>query len=424
MSDTPKKRKSRQMLAHLSVASSDVSVPCSVSVREVSSLPQNYDIISEIECQEDASNIVSVVSSLDEHYTQSFSKRKQEIAERFTPKKEKSLLLFESYKRLSQAHTERSEYYLSKASKVGQCGEFLEFSHQLVDGKLSNARLHNANFCHDRLCPLCAWRRSLKIFGQVSRIMDIVAPDYKFVFLTLTVPSVPACELSLTVDRLQKSFDTLFKRKAVRQAVCGFFRCLEITYNHKKYSASFGLYHPHFHLILAVPKNYADKGNPIYISQAQWLQMWRECYNDESIKFVDVRLVKPNVEKLRKKHTDEEISQMSDSQLMASTVAEVAKYTVKDSDYIISDDFKLTDDIVFALSDALHGRRLLGSGGCFKEAARKLGLDDAESGDLVNLNETINNDVQQLIVRYGWSCGCYKIVSLDLKSPCIDVDAE
>ena len=52
MSDTPKKRKSRQMLAHLSVASSDVSVPCSVSVREVSSLPQNYDIISEIECQE------------------------------------------------------------------------------------------------------------------------------------------------------------------------------------------------------------------------------------------------------------------------------------------------------------------------------------------------------------------------------------
>ena len=50
-------------------------------------------------------------------------------------------------------------------------------------------RLVAAQFCRDRLCPMCAWRKSLVMFSQISQIMDWVAEREETVpiFLTLTV---------------------------------------------------------------------------------------------------------------------------------------------------------------------------------------------------------------------------------------------
>ena len=73
--------------------------------------------------------------------------------------KKKSLLLSESYKRLGLE---------KKSFRVSECGTFLEFK-KFVDGSL---KLNGANFCKVRLCPMCSWRRSLKIFSQVSEIMN------------------------------------------------------------------------------------------------------------------------------------------------------------------------------------------------------------------------------------------------------------
>lgn len=315
-----------------------------------------------------------------------------ELTQKFTPKKLSSELLSQSYSRIGLD---------SKSSRVSECGTFLEFAHEIsADGVIAESgKLHNANFCKDRLCPMCSWRRSYKIFAQVSQIMELIGKDYKFLFLTLTVPNCAPYELSKTITRLISSWDRFYHYKAFKKAVKGYFRALEITRN-----KTTGEYHPHFHIVLAVSKSYGS--NKDYIKHDEWLEMWRKAYKDSSITQVDIRLAKS-----KSKETDSAVDSLS------SAVAEIAKYAVKSSDYIIDNDEALTDKIVDELSSALFKRRLTAFGGVFKEAFEKLKLDDAEEGDLVHINETLNPALAWLITRYGWSCGVYEMTDSFVQTP-------
>ncbi len=315
-----------------------------------------------------------------------------EIEKKFTPKRKYSELLASSYERIG---------FQNKASRVSDCGTFLEFAHEISsDGTISEkGKLHNANFCKDRLCPLCSWRRSYKIFAQASQIMELIGSDYKFLFLTLTVPNCAPESLSETISRLMLSWNRLIDYKLFKKSIKGFFRALEVTRNFSN-----GSYHPHFHCVLAVPKSYANSRD--YITHDEWLEMWRNAYKDTSITQVDIRVAKG-----KNKESDNAVKELS------SVVAEIAKYAVKSSDYIFADDEALTDDIVRTLAEALRGRRLTAYGGCFKEAFKKLKLDDAEEGDLVHINDKLNPSLAWLIVRYGWSAGAYKMTDSFIRNP-------
>lgn len=315
-----------------------------------------------------------------------------ELVQKFTPKKQNGQLLSDSYKRLG---------FETKANRVVECGSLLEFAHEMYsDGSISSdGKLHKANFCRDRLCPMCAWRRSYKIFGQASQIMDVIGNKYEFLFLTLTVPSVQPSQLSETISRLTTAWHKLLMRRNVKKSVLGYFRALEITLNNNPHSKSYGLYHPHFHCILAVSKQYFKHK---YISQNEWLNMWRSSYADETITQVDIRRAK-------NKHLSDDIDTSADTSALGSAVAEIAKYAVKSSDYLFSD-YSKTDDIVSVLSSALRGRRLTAFGGVFADTLKSLNLDDCEDGDLVHLDEKLNSALTWMIVRYGWSAGTYKLL--------------
>lgn len=265
-----------------------------------------------------------------------------------------------------------------KALRVEGCGTLLEFK-LLDDG---SKKLHRANFCKVRLCPMCAWRRSLKVFGQVSRVMDELVKEnnYSFLFLTLTTKNVKDNELNAEIDRLMKAFKLLKQRKTFTKSVKGFFRALEVTYNHKD-----GTFHPHFHCVLAVP-NYYFKNSEYYINQSEWTELWQQALKVDYKPIVDVRKIKSNGN-------------------IKKAVAEVSKYTVKDSDYITGND-TLTDYLVDVFDTALAGRRLVAFGGIFKELHKRLNLDDAIDGDLVNTDaEQLREDVASVIVRYKWGIG-------------------
>lgn len=353
-------------------------------------------------------SIGACYSTLDYTTNQNFCQEKSkiffdfsensEIEYKFLTKRKLSEFLSASYERLGLS---------SKAKRVTECGTLLEFAHEIgIDGSVSYVgKLHNANFCKDRLCPLCAWRRSYKIFAQVSQIMELIGSQYSFLFLTLTVPSVPSEMLSSTISRMIQAWECLRHRKAVQTSVKGFFRALEITRNNDAASKSFGLYHPHFHCVLAVPHSYFT--SRAYISRDEWLRLWQSCYNDYNITQVDIRLA-------RDKFSD--VGSDAGNKL-SSAVAEIAKYAVKSSDYIYPDDVVLTDDVVKTLTDALSGRRLTAFGGCFKEAYQKLQLDDAENGDLVHIDSQLNPSLAWLIVRYGWSAGAYKMTAQYIRHP-------
>src|SRR5699024_5228410 len=281
-------------------------------------------------------------------------------------KKINTLELSSSYKRIG---------YNEKSLRVGECGNYLEFRLAASD----TLKLTRANFCKVRLCPMCSWRRSLKIFGQVSRVMDHVEENhnYKYIFLTLTVKNCYSEELKDTMNIMTESYNKMNQRKAFKIAIKGYFRSLEVTYDKDDVT-----YHPHFHMILAVNDSYF-KDTRIYLTQKNWTNLWKESLKVDYTPIVDVR-------KLRENNGKE--------------VAEVAKYTVKSEDFLIRDEKgnikeNLTDEVVKTLDNALHRKRLTSFGFIFKDIHKKLNLDDAEDGDLTNTdNEELREDLTNIIL--------------------------
>ena len=80
-----------------------------------------------------------------------------ELTDKFLPHKNRNTSLSRFYSELG---------YESRSEKVLNCGTFLEY--KIPEDYSDGATLTQANFCKDRLCAMCTWRRTLKIFGQVG----------------------------------------------------------------------------------------------------------------------------------------------------------------------------------------------------------------------------------------------------------------
>lgn len=292
-------------------------------------------------------------------------------------KKMNTLELAASYERLGE----------KKAFRVSECGTFLEFRRYQEDGSL---RLNRASFCKVRLCPMCSWRRSLKVYGQISKVMDkaIEEREYRFLFLTLTIQNCEGEELPIILDKLFYAYKKLALKAKFKKPVKGWFRALEVSHN-----LSEDTYHPHFHVILMVNKSYF-KDQKQYISQAKWTEMWKECLEVDYNPIVDIRSFKTG-----------------DKASTSKSVAEAGKYTVKDNDYLIKNEDgtvneELTDSAVRVLDYSLANRRLVAFGGEMKKIHKNLNLDDTENGDLVNTdNEEIREDLNYVIEKYRWNIG-------------------
>lgn len=294
------------------------------------------------------------------------------------------LINWKNYKKqslyLSDIYYELYGNLNTKAQRCKNCGSELIFK-KYSDGEL---KLHSANFCKIRLCPMCSWRRSLKIYGQVSKIVDELekSKEYEYLFLTLTLKNCKSYDLTKNIDLMFKSFNLLTKRKQFKNSIKGFFRNLEVTYNIKNNE-----YHPHFHVLIVVNKTYFNDVK-YYLSQKNWTNLWKSCLNIDYNPIVDIRKVK---------------------KINSKTVAEISKYAVKSSDYLIKDKFKNIDkelsmNVVETLDKSLTNRRLTTFGGILKDIHKKLNLDDQENGNLVNIKkeEDIRTDLYEL-VKYIYS---------------------
>lgn len=278
-----------------------------------------------------------------------------------------------------------------KALRVHECGHYLNFK-VFEDGKM---KLAGARFCQLRLCAMCNWRREMKIFSQLSKVVQKVEEKgYKFIFLTLTCENIDGGNLISSMNSLFSGFKRLFELKQVETISKGFFRALEITHDveskitetmyrkSKSYydskflkvgdlNLNFNKYHPHFHVMVVVNSSYFKKAN-LYIKQSKWVDLWQQSLRVHYTPIVDVRTVR------------------NDNN---SGVKEVAKYTVKDTDFIVKQDKSLTDETVNVLDEALAYRRLIAYGGIMKEIHRELNLQEdvmadvniSEDGEIINL---------------------------------------
>lgn len=314
-------------------------------------------------------NCVEKCANLYEQDSIGEQKIQSELDNKFIPKKIKGQYLADVY--------EAIDMYL-RSERVRSCGSFLEWHLQSETSKLVKA-----NFCKDRLCPMCNWRRSLKVFGQISRVMDVLEQgSYRFLFLTLTVKNCSSDLLSSVLDSMQSSFVRMMRNRMVSPVICGSVRIMEITYN-----PNTDEYHPHMHIIFAVKPDYFHKS---YISQSQWTDLWCRAARLDYRPIVHIQTIKES------------------SKGISGAVAEVAKYAVKDSDYI-TDDLSESIKRVSDLLNSISYRRLLSYSGVFKSVAASLRLDDAENGNLVHVNDDVlRPDIDYIVVRYRWASGFYE----------------
>ena len=267
----------------------------------------------------------------------------------------------------------KAYFLLSELRKYGEivslCGNGLKFAScaTVEHGK----KLIRADFCRARLCVMCQWRKSLVIRKQVLELVHWHREKYKTdipLLLTLTVVNVRGDELGRMISLMNDAWQRLMQRRVVKRAVRSWFRSLEITYNRERQD-----FHPHFHALLVVPAHYFSKERNFYISQQEWLQLWKASMRDDRITQIDIRTIKA-----RKVGT------------LESLAAEVAKYATKPSSYVQENSDGLLEaspSIVEDLHYALKGRRLVGFGGLFRQIREEKKMVDVEEADLIHIDE-------------------------------------
>lgn len=300
--------------------------------------------------------------------------------------KQENLRLVELYK----MSKERNLISDSRLHDLEHCADTLVFL-QNAEGK---KKLKTANFCRMRLCPMCQWRRSLKMFGQVQTITDKILERDKstrFLFATFTVKNVDAAEnLEICINILNNKFLYLVSRnktfapaKKLKQNLLGYLKAVEVTYNTKDKT-----YHPHLHVIFAVKSTFF-KNKQNYMTKKEWIELWQQALGVDYKPQTDIRAIKTNTGK---------------------AIAEVAKYPVKTAPILSLPDDEAVE-VLKTLTFCLHKKRFVSYGGIFKTIKQELKLADVETDkDLVNVDieqQERFNAVTAVLFKYNFKFGCY-----------------
>lgn len=294
----------------------------------------------------------------------------------------------------------------NKAEQLHHCSTYLEF---LFNQTKNDLKLKKINSCKYRLCFVCNWRKSLKIYSFMRQCYDIIYKEDKktrFLFLTLTNKNCDLENLPNTVDDILKAFIKFRKRKEL-QFLKGLVRSLEITidrnktitkkmYNdkkeyYKKRNLKIGDNNPnymmcnvHIHSILHTNYNdYTRYGNN-WLEQKKIALLWQQCLNVDYVPSVDIRAFKSKRE-VEKGHE----------------FAEMSKYTVKSSDILKSlEDYKEFENdkkVIYWLDIALKNRRLFDMSGSFREIKRQIKFDEKRFEDYITFEE---DDIIYLLNYY------------------------
>lgn len=246
-----------------------------------------------------------------------------------------------------------TDEYNSYANRIDFCSQVLEF--QLTEDNTKNNRivfkLLNSRFCRVRNCPICQWRRSLMWKAKALQILPKIVgdyPNYRWLFITLTVKNCSIKELRGTLHHMNKSWRRLIQRK--KFPAIGWLRSTEIT------KSKNNLAHPHFHCLLLVPSSYFGAN---YIKQNEWMKLWQKCLRVDYDPVVDIRAIK--------KGQDPTV-----------LIPEILKYAVKESD--------LVDDREWFLefTKQIHKMRFVSTGGVLKDYFKFL---EQEPEDLIGHDE-------------------------------------
>ena len=217
-----------------------------------------------------------------------------------------------------------------KINRIKHCGDTIQLNEK--------GNITGANFCKNRYCPICQWRKSRRTFATMIQIQQEIEKTgkYQYLFLTLTLKNTENLENG--INHILQSFKRLQDTKQYRRITKGFVRTLEITYNKQEKE-----WHPHLHIIIAVPEDYFINED-LYTDYEEWRSIWK------TVAHVDY-YPQCNIQKIDEKEREK-------------AVAEISKYMIKPIDLTICEE---TESIYTNLLKSTFGRRLTSLGGIYRE---------------------------------------------------------
>lgn len=265
-----------------------------------------------------------------------------------------------------------------KALNIEQCGTFLE----VVLDDTGVERVKNSNFCRERLCSVCAWRRQARFLATTEPALQLIDADYKdkaqYMFITLTIKNCTGAELADNITLLLKAWDRLYKRKPFASYSLGAIRSCEVTYNKEK-----NTFHPHLHVLLLMRNSYFNKAN--IIDNYKLSVLWENALQVDYTPVTYMQAIKPNAA-----GADEQMS----------AVLETIKYTLKTKEYAIS------ADVTSTLMKALKGRRLISFSGVIARKRAEL-----KAGDIyTDLNDDVTSVTSARSILYSFTPSGWQII--------------
>lgn len=289
----------------------------------------------------------------------------------------------ESYKNLSidtalSMLESSSELIRKRGDKILNCG---------TEVCIQDLKIVSANFCRQRLCPMCQRRKSLKTYSDFNKVLSELR-NYAFLHLVLTVPNCEPSELSSTVSDMNKCSSRMFSINALKRAFKGVARFTEVTFNSNTLE-----FHPHFHCLIAVNKSYFTSRAYIKASRirAFWTALWQHREQDFR------RLKDETIDDWASRIRDEELLQIHIGKADDNALPEIAKYAVKPLELQIDHGIRIK--VLEWLFEGLHNKRLVQTYGVIREACRKLKID-------FDSLETFDDNPQLdslPIYRYTWN---------------------
>lgn len=288
---------------------------------------------------------------------------------------------------------------IKKADLIKNCGTWQYFAQCKNHPK--EKHLIRASFCKERLCPMCQYRRGLKIKKCLLDIVTYMKKDNnykssKFLFLTLTIKNCPGEELGETIDKMYSALNVMTKKeevfkthmkngRTIKPLVLGMVKTLEITYSKRNNN-----FHPHIHILMNVKSGYFNGKN--YISQKEFVKLWQKYCDLKYEPIVDIRVV-------RDKKTGEKNAE--------SAIKETGKYAVKDTDIVIlrnngTINEALTDYVIKIYDEVLKSRKMIIFTGSFLKV--KQFLFKSDDLDNIETDNTIESE-EALIKHYCKICG-------------------
>lgn len=256
-----------------------------------------------------------------------------------------------------------------RAERMSQCADQIEIT---LCPKCGRYEISKAILCHDRLCPVCSWRLSLKRFAQMMQIVRALLDDHPtapWSFMTLTVRNCAPDQLHYTLRRMAEAYNRMRQRKAFKGKIAGFARTVEVTYN-----ASSNELHPHYHILIM----WDDAADPLS-DGARLLNAWiASCrdgliasYKGQHIEDVDGS----GVDDL----SHDDLLRQSTAEDLTRSVLETFKYTQKATDIL-----KMPIPTFRAFADNMQGIRALSFGGLIKAYAARLGINEDEEATSID----------------------------------------